>query len=138
MSSPDGMTIGEVAARTGLSVHALRFYEREGLLAGQVRRGPDGRRRYSEQDVEWVQTCVRFRSAGMPLLTIRRYASLVREGPGNEQQRLAILGEHETTVIEQIRRLNEALELVRVKAASYQRDLATGTSRCTWPAATPS
>src|SRR5689334_24122765 len=28
-----GLTIGQVAERTGLSVHALRFYEREGLLA---------------------------------------------------------------------------------------------------------
>jgi hypothetical protein len=27
------LSIGEVAQRTGLSVHALRFYEREGLLA---------------------------------------------------------------------------------------------------------
>lgn len=39
----DLLSIGEVAARTGLSVHALRFYEREALLAGPVRRTPGSR-----------------------------------------------------------------------------------------------
>jgi hypothetical protein len=38
------LSIGQVAERTGLSVHALRFYEREGIFANAVRRGPDGRR----------------------------------------------------------------------------------------------
>jgi hypothetical protein len=33
------LIIGQVAEQTGLSVHALRFYEREGLLAEPVRRG---------------------------------------------------------------------------------------------------
>ena len=34
-----------MAERTGLSVHTLRFYEREGILASPIRRGPGGRRR---------------------------------------------------------------------------------------------
>jgi len=45
------LSIGEVADRTGLSVHALRFYEREGLIANPVRRGPNGHRVYTEQDL---------------------------------------------------------------------------------------
>ena len=35
---PQGLTIGQVAERTGLSVHTLRFYEREGILANPVQR----------------------------------------------------------------------------------------------------
>ena len=53
MSSVDpGFSIGEVAERTGLSVHALRFYEREGLFADPVRRASNGHRIYSEDDLE--------------------------------------------------------------------------------------
>ncbi|MEO3874161.1 MerR family DNA-binding transcriptional regulator [Nonomuraea sp. B12E4] len=54
-----GLSIGQVAERTGLSVHALRFYEREGILVAPVRRGPGGRRLYSDRDVEWLSasTC---------------------------------------------------------------------------------
>ena len=44
--------IGQAAERTGLSVHALRFYEREGLLVTPVHRGADGRRVYSESRAE--------------------------------------------------------------------------------------
>ncbi len=36
------LSIGQVAERTGLSVHALRFYEREGLLADPVQRAAGG------------------------------------------------------------------------------------------------
>lgn len=62
----DGLTIGQVSERTGLSVHALRYYEREGLLLGTVPRSHGGRRRYSYEDVEWLRMCHRFRSCGMP------------------------------------------------------------------------
>nr|WP_218119972.1 MerR family DNA-binding transcriptional regulator [Actinopolyspora mzabensis] len=37
-----GMSIGEVAERTGLSVHTLRFYERQELLLSAVRRSSGG------------------------------------------------------------------------------------------------
>lgn len=38
------LSIGQVAERTGLSVHTLRFYEHEGIFANPLRRGPGGRR----------------------------------------------------------------------------------------------
>ena len=103
------LTIGQVAERTGLSVHALRFYEREGLLAEPVQRGRNGHRRYSQDDVEWLTLCTRFRTAGMPLSTIRRYADLVRQGPGNEADRLALLRRHQDEVASQIRALTDRL-----------------------------
>jgi hypothetical protein len=73
--SAKGLTIGQVAERTGLSVHALRFYEREGLLASEVERTPDGRRVYDEDDLEWLDLCVKLRSSGMPLAAIHRERS---------------------------------------------------------------
>lgn len=41
------MTIGEVAARSGMSASAIRFYERAGLLAAPIRES--GRRIYDER-----------------------------------------------------------------------------------------
>lgn len=46
------LSIGEVAQRTGMSVHALRYYERNGLLAVDVPRTGSGHRRYLAEDVE--------------------------------------------------------------------------------------
>ncbi|MFD3972326.1 MerR family DNA-binding transcriptional regulator [Streptomyces cyaneofuscatus] len=44
------LSIGQVAERTGLSAHALRFYENEGLFLTPVRRGAGGRRVYGEDE----------------------------------------------------------------------------------------
>jgi DNA-binding transcriptional MerR regulator len=118
--TPQELSIGQVAELTGMSVHALRLYEREGLLAGPIGRAPNGRRVYSEWDVEWLTNCTRFRATGMPLATIRRYAELVRHGPGNEDERLALLRRHQRQVVERIAELTECLDLITRKVAVYE------------------
>lgn len=126
------LSIGQAVARTGLSVHTLRFYEREGLLPSRVQRGPDGRRAYSEQDLEWLDLCIKLRSSGMPLAAIRRYAELVKEGPGNEQERLAILRDHQERVTAQITALTACLDVITFKVDFYQESLTTGTADPIW------
>lgn len=127
-----GLSIGEVAERTGLSVHTLRFYEREGIFAGQVRRGPTGRRVYSHEDVAWLDICTKFRASGMPLNAIRRYADLVREGPGNEKDRLDLLRGHQDHVTAQIDELTDCLKMITYKVSVYEDHLAEGTADRLW------
>jgi DNA-binding transcriptional MerR regulator len=114
------LSIGQVAERTGLSVHALRFYEREGLLVTPVHRGTDGRRAYTDWDLEWLEVCVRLRTSGMPLTAIRRYADLVRQGEGNEEDRLSLLRQHQQRVTAQIAALTECLDLITFKIQLYE------------------
>ncbi|MFJ3769536.1 MerR family transcriptional regulator [Streptomyces sp. NPDC090082] len=126
------MSIGEVAERTGLTVHALRFYEREGLLVGPVRRTSGGRRRYTTVDVEWLQICVRLRESGMPLADLKRFAELVRQGQGNEAERLRLLDAHRQRVEEQIQALEECRSLITWKVAVYAEHLARGEAEGLW------
>ncbi|MFD4523159.1 MerR family transcriptional regulator [Streptomyces sp. NPDC058470] len=114
------LSIGQVAESTGLSVHTLRFYEREGLFVNPVRRRPGGRRVYSQDDVDWLTVCIILRASGMPLPALRRYADLVREGAGNEEERLALMREHQAHVTTQIGRLTESLDLIRFKVGVYE------------------
>ncbi|MBO1417659.1 MerR family transcriptional regulator [Streptomyces sp. FH025] len=124
--------IGEVASRTGLSVHALRFYEREGLLIGPVGRTTGGRRRYTALDVEWLQICIRLRESDMPLVDLRRFAELVRQGPGNEAERLHLLTEHQRRVDERIRALEECRSVIARKVDVYAEHLARGEATGLW------
>jgi DNA-binding transcriptional MerR regulator len=134
MSATDAvLSIGQVAARTGLSVHTLRLYEREGLLTGPLRR-VSGRRVYTEWDVQWLVNCTRFRASGMPLATLRRLAQLVGEGPGNEAERLTLLREHQQRVVDQMEVLSGALDLITAKVASYEKAVAAGTADKLWTA----
>jgi len=127
-----GLTIGQAAERTGLSVHALRFYEREGLFARPVRRTADGRRAYTDEDLEWLELCVKLRSSGMALAAIRRYAELVRQGAGNETERLAILRQHQDGVMAQIASLTACLEIISFKVKLYEESVAARTGDPIW------
>jgi DNA-binding transcriptional MerR regulator len=129
------LTIGEVARHTGLSVHTLRFYEREGLLLSQhVPRGSGGHRRYTPLDVHWLRLCTKLRRSGMPLAKIRRFAELVREGPGNEQQRLELLREQQRHVEGQLGELEECLRIISRKVGVYEQHLADPSARDLWTA----
>ena len=64
------MQIGIVAKRIGLSVDAIRFYERNGLLP-RAQRTEGGFRRYGENDVETVAFVRRVQGLGFNLSEIR-------------------------------------------------------------------
>jgi DNA-binding transcriptional MerR regulator len=132
------LAIGQVSERTGLSVHALRYYEREGLLLGSVPRSSGGRRTYSELDVEWLLMCNRFRACGMPLADIRRYAELVAAGPGNERDRMELLATHQRRVRVELDQLAENLAVIESKARLYAEHLAAGTASELWVGQAPS
>lgn len=121
---PRGLTIGQVAERTGLSVHTLRFYEREGILANPVQRGPGGHRVYSEDDVDWLTVCTILRGSGMPIPQIARYTAMVRQGEGNEPERLALLRQHRERVTAQMAQLTRCLDLINFKVGVYEDILA--------------
>lgn len=64
------MQIGIVAKRIGLSVDAIRFYERNGLLP-RPPRTEGGFRRYGENDVETLAFVRRVQRLGFKLSEIR-------------------------------------------------------------------
>jgi DNA-binding transcriptional MerR regulator len=132
-----GISIGEVARRTGLSVHTLRLYERAGVLAGSVRRDAAGRRVYTEWDLAWLDNCVLFRASGMPLAILAELARLVGEGPGNETARLELLRAHRERIGEQMTRLTDCLALIDAKVTAYEKHLASGSSGDPWQPSPP-
>ncbi|MEA5453982.1 MerR family transcriptional regulator [Sinomonas sp. JGH33] len=121
-----GLTIAEVAERTGLSAHTLRYYERDGLMLHDVDRSPSGRREYSDQDVTGILMVARLRATGMPVREVRRYAELVRAGNGNERERLALLEAHRERVLAQLAEVTENLNAVETKIELYRSLLGDG------------
>src|SRR5579875_667422 len=112
------LTIGEVAERTGLSRHTLRYYERGGLMLS-VGRGASGHRRYSELDLGWIELITKLRATGMPIREVRRYADLVRAGDGNEQERLALLRAHRARVRAELDTMTAHLGAIDAKIGFY-------------------
>jgi DNA-binding transcriptional MerR regulator len=69
------MRIGELAKRAGVSVQAVRFYERRRLMR-TPRRTPAGYRIYGEQDLESVTLIKKMQRFGFKLVEIRRVLQL--------------------------------------------------------------
>ncbi|MEZ2371529.1 MerR family transcriptional regulator [Arthrobacter sp. RCC_34] len=125
-------TIGEVSHLTGLSVHALRWFEREGLIPIEVPRTSGGQRIFDADIVYWITLCTTLRETGMPISGIKAFAELVAAGPGNESDRLALLEAHEQAVRDRIAHLENSLSIIVTKSETYRAHIAAGTARGVW------
>ncbi|MGH9741572.1 MAG: heavy metal-responsive transcriptional regulator [Candidatus Acidiferrum sp.] len=69
------MQIGEISRQTGMSVDAIRFYERSGLLEAP-QRSEGGFRLFSGDDLSTLQFIRSLQSLGFSLHEIREFLSL--------------------------------------------------------------
>ena len=115
-----GLSIGEAAAVSGLTVDALRYYEREGLTLHPLDRNSAGRRRYFERDISWIRALAMLRRTGMRIRDVRAFTELSREA-GTEPERLAVLEEHRDRVVDRIAVMQLELEEIQSKI-EFNRD----------------
>ncbi len=110
MARITGMRIGELSARTGVSVRLLRYYEEQELLA--PRRTASGQRLFDEADVATVGRIRRLLAAGLGTRTIRTILDCACGGTGDVEPCLDPL------LAAEIARLDEELsQLTRHRAA---------------------
>ena len=73
------LTIGKLAARTGVNVETIRYYERVGMIPAPPR-SPGGQRRYEEVHLRRLSFVRRCRALGFPLDDVRALLALVDGG----------------------------------------------------------
>lgn len=66
-----GLSIGELAERTGCTAESIRYYEREGVVPRPARAGSGRYRRYGAADVERIAFLRRARDLGFSLAEVR-------------------------------------------------------------------
>ena len=115
------LSISQAAERTGLSTHTLRYYEREGLMIGDVDRASSTHRRYTDADLVWVEFLTKLRSTAMPIAKVREYVDLVRQGDVSTQARLELLEAHRDSVLAQIEEMTHSLRGIEHKIALYKK-----------------
>ncbi|GHE05740.1 MerR family transcriptional regulator [Streptomyces alanosinicus] len=118
------MRIGELAARTEVSVRSLRYYEEQGLLISS--RSPSGQRHYTEAEVERVRFIQRLYTAGLSSRTISELLPCV-DTPSEINsdaalERMAQERERLSAHIDDLVRTRDALDGLMATART-QRDL---------------
>lgn len=121
------MRIGELAARCGVSVDTVRFYERRGLLPRPTRSAA-GYRLYGENDESRLRFVRQAQANGLTLSDIRELLRQGESGAPDECQRVAALLRERIASVEHKLAELEAFrcELVR----SLERCEAAGSAAC--------
>lgn len=113
------LTIQQVAEMTSLSVHTLRYYERIGLIH-PINRAGNTHRRYSQEDVGWIDFLNKLRATGMTIQQMQRYAELQRQGDATLPERVQMLCEVKATAEARISEIQAHLEVIHYKIEYYQ------------------
>ncbi|WP_454017111.1 MerR family transcriptional regulator [Azospirillum sp. Marseille-Q6669] len=112
------MKIGDLARRSGLTAHTIRYYERIGLLP-YADRNQSRHRDYDASILTWIEFLGRLKTTGMPIRDMLRYAALREEGAGTEAERRALLEQHRERVRAQVDDLNACLLVLDTKIDGY-------------------
>ncbi len=116
------LSIGELARRTGVSAHTLRYYEASGVLMPAAR-SAGGCRRYRTTDLEWLEFVMRLKRTGMPLARIKEFAALRARGDATLQARLSLLTAHRECLAAMLEDLSRSAAALDDKIATYRRRL---------------
>lgn len=119
-------SIGEVAKRMNVSIHTLRYYDKEGLLPF-VDKTKSGTRVFKEEDFEWLNIIECLKATGMPIKDIRVFIDWCMQGDGTIRQRYEMFLERKAIVEEQLAQLQKALDTINYKCWYYKTALEAGT-----------
>ncbi|GIE85662.1 MerR family transcriptional regulator [Actinoplanes regularis] len=122
------MRIGDLAARTGVSVRSLRYYEEQGLLVST--RSPSGQRRYTDKEIDRVRFIQRLYAAGLTSRTIAELLPCV-DSPTAQNADAAWEQLHQerdriTQHIEELARARDALDQLIAINREHRSRLAAG------------
>ncbi|SOD62244.1 DNA-binding transcriptional regulator, MerR family [Streptomyces zhaozhouensis] len=116
------MRIGELAARTGVSVRSLRYYEEQGLLSSA--RSASGQRHYTEGAVGRVELIQQLYNAGLSSRTVAQLLPCV-DAPSHRAtdvalEKLARERDRISAHIDELAATRDALDAVMETARAYR------------------
>ncbi|MGI5198331.1 MerR family transcriptional regulator [Streptomyces sp. CA-288835] len=116
------MRIGELAARTGVSIRSLRYYEEQGLLTST--RSAGGQRHYTDDEVERVAFIQRMYAGGLSSRTILETLPCV-DSPSDENsdaamERMAQERDRLSAHIEELQHTRDALDALMAAAQAHR------------------
>lgn len=126
-------TISEIAQIMGVSVHTLRYYDKEGLFPSVKR--VNGIRIFEDKDFQWLRVLNCLRNINMPIKKMKEYVELCALGDASLEDRLEMILEQEKSIDEQIRKLEYYKQEIEFKKAYYRAAIKEGSEDAVkdWP-----
>ena len=118
-------TVREVAEMLGLSSYTIRYYDNAGLIPC-VDRSEGNIRLFSDYNVSWLKLIHCLRATGLSIRRVRHYIEMCQKGDSTIPERAELIFRQEKILRDQLRNLQEQMEVLKYKKRYYQTLLATG------------
>lgn len=118
-------SISKVAKTYNLSIHTLRYYDKEGLLPF-VKRTRSGIRKFDDAALDGLKMVECLKKSGMPLKDIKQFLDWCQEGDSSLAKRCKLFHERKETVLAQMAELQKVLDVINYKCWYYETAVAEG------------
>ncbi len=112
-------TIKEVANKTDVSEHTLRFWAKCGFFPF-IKRDENNIRLFSEDDLGWVRIVKCLRAVGTENKAIKKYIDLCIKGDSTIKERYEIILATKEKAEKQLENLTKQMELLNYKEEFYR------------------
>ena len=112
------MKIGAVSQKTGLGIHAIRYYEKQGLIKQPVK-DSSGHRQYSAHDIDILNWVSCMKNSGMSLNKIKQYTQAFYTS--DNEACIDLLEEHLTKLLSQQENIKHYIEVTTNKINRFKK-----------------
>ncbi len=126
-------TIGDIAKMMNVSIHTIRYWDKEGLFP-LVKR-VNGIRIFEDKDFPWLRMLNCLKNINMPIKKIKEYVDLALQGDITLKERYQLILEQEDSIEEQIKQLRYYKKQIDFKKKYYEEAIKAGTEEVVkdWP-----
>lgn len=125
MSEDKFYSVKEVADKTGLSEHTIRYYTNLGLIPN-LSRNNNHYRMFDQEALDTLLAIKCLRGTGMSLKDIKRYMDLVQMGDSTVPIRYNIILKQKESVKNKLKEVNKQLDFVNYKLSLYKEKMKMG------------
>lgn len=111
-------TMKKACEMTGLRYETLKFYCNQALVPN-VRRDPQNRRIFSDEDISWIRSLECLKNCGMGIKEMQEYLELCQEGPASIPRRKEILERKRRELEREQERIRESIAFIDRKQRYY-------------------
>lgn len=115
-------TINKISEIVGISAYTLRYYEKEGLIR-DILRDKNGVRKYTEDDIHWIEMIKCLKNTGMNISDIKSIVDLEfkedKDKKKSMEARKSILLKHKKILEEERLKIDSYLEKIDKKIEFY-------------------
>lgn len=112
------LTIKDVADRTGLSAHTIRYYCDQGLVPS-VQRDSNNQRLFNEDCLGWLEGVKVLRECGMSIADVRAYVQQCLRGDETLSERMELIEKYAHIADAQLLEAQARADYLRKKLAYY-------------------